>query len=288
MKSASLALAVLTFAAIGAVPAVAQSPAPAASEWRTPDPENVLVVDTNKGRIIVEMSPATAPMHVERYRTLTRQKFFDGLKFFRVVDSFMDQTGDPLNKGTGSSELPDLKAEFPFRRGASPVFTVIDRLPPEPDIPSMTEVGFIGGQPVRSAPSMQMMIAVDGKVPSWGLFCAGVMGAARGGDPDSANSQFFFMRGTYPSLDANYTAWGRVLTGMEAVRAIKVGEPVPEPQDVMTRVRVLADIPAAERPKVQVLDTTGPAFKALVEQARANAGGRRLNPCDIDIPVKVG
>ena len=80
MKSASLALAVLTFAALGAVPAVAQSPAPAASEWRTPDPENVLVFDTNKGRIIVEMSPATAPMHVERYRTLTRQKFFDGLK----------------------------------------------------------------------------------------------------------------------------------------------------------------------------------------------------------------
>ena len=58
--------------------------------------------------------------------------------------------------------------------------------------------------------------------------------------------------------------------------------------DVMTRVRVLADIPAAERPKIQVMDTAGPAFKALVEQARARAGSRPLHPCDIEIPAKVG
>lgn len=287
MKFASVALvAVLSLAA--AAPAVAQTPAPAAAEWRTPDPENVLVFDTNKGRIIVEMTPAAAPAHVERFRILTRQKFYDGLTFFRVIDDFMAQTGDPENKGTGASELPDLKAEFPFRRGSTPAFTLVDRLQPEPDVRSMTEVGFLGVLPVRSLPSMQMMIAADGKVQSWGLFCGGVMGAARGGDPDSANSQFFFMRATYASLDANYTAWGRVLSGMEVVGAIKTGEPVPAPQDAMTRVRVLADIPAGERPKIQVLDTTGPSFKALIEQARARTGGRPLSPCDIQIPVKVG
>lgn len=287
MKFAPVALAaVLSLAA--AAPALAQTPVPAASEWRTPDPENVLVVETNRGRIIVEMTPATAPAHVERYRTLTRMKFFDGLAFFRVIEDFMDQTGDPLNNGTGGSELPDLKAEFPFRRGTAPAFTLVDRLPAEAEIPSATEVGFLGVMPIRSAPSMQMMVAADGKVPSWGLFCAGVMGAARSGDPHSANSQFFFMRDTYHSLDANYTAWGRVISGMEAVRAIKIGEPVVAPQDVMTRVRVLADIPAAERPKIQVLDTAGPTFKAMIEQARAKAGGAKLDPCAIDIPSKVG
>ncbi len=287
MKVAPFALiAVLSFAP--AHPALAQAPAPAAGEWRTPDPENVLVFETTKGRVIVEMVPAAAPAHVERLRTLARQGFYDGLTFFRVIDGFMAQTGDPTNTGAGGSDLPNLKAEYPFRRGPAPAFTVIDRLPGDFNTPSATEVGFLGVLPVRSLPSMQMMLAADGKVTSWGLFCPGVMGMARATDPDSANSQFFFMRAAYPSLDNDYTAWGRVLVGQEVVRAIKVGEPAPAPQDAMTLVRVLADLPTAQRPKVQVLDVAGPTFRAMIAEAKAKAGGRPLNPCDIEIPAKVG
>ncbi len=281
MKSASLALVLLSLAA---APAVAQ--APSAADWRTPDPENVLVVDTNKGRIIVELEPRVAPAHVERYRTLTRRGFYDGLTFFRVIDGFMDQTGDPSNDGTGGSDLPDLNIEIPFRRGPEVKFTPVGKLPADATTPSATEVGFIGVLPVRGAPSMQMMVAVDGKAPGWGLFCPGVLGAARSANPNSANSQFFFMRGAYPSLDASYTAFGRVLSGQDVVVAIKTGEPVAAPQDKMTKVRVLADIPAAERPKVQVMDTSGPAFRALVEKARA--GAAYVDPCSIEIPAKIG
>lgn len=285
MKFAHVALVVASLAA--AAPAGAQVPTPAAAEWRTPDPENLLVVDTSKGRIIVEMAPGVAPAHVERYRTLARQGFFDGLQFFRVIDDFMAQTGDPANNGTGGSDLPDLRAEFPFRRGPTPAFALVDRLPGGMEVPSPTEVGFIGAQPVRSFPSMQMMMNADGKTTAWGLFCDGVMGAARSQNPDSANSQFFFMRHTYPSLDANYTAWGRVIVGLDVVRALKVGEP-PAAPDVMKTVRVAADLPPADRPKVRVLDTTGPTFKAMVAAARAGSPGKPLNPCDIDIPTKVG
>ena len=135
---------------------------------------------------------------------------------------------------------------------------------------------------------MQMMLAADGKVASWGLFCSGVMGMARAQSPDSANSQFFFMRAAYPSLNNNYTAWGRVIAGQDVVRALKVGEPPVPPLDVMTKVRVLADLPAGQRPKVQVLDVTGPTFKAMVAEAKTRAGGRPLDPCDIEIPAKVG
>jgi len=288
MKVAPFALAaVLSLAAVTG-PALAQTPVPASAEWRKPDPENVLVFETSKGRIIVEMVPAAAPAHVERVRTLTRAGFYDGLTFFRVIDRFMAQTGDPTNTGMGGSELPDLKAEFPFRRGAAPAFTVVDRLPGDFNTPSATEVGFLGVLPVRSLPSMQMMLAADGKVTSWGLFCSGVMGMARSSNPDSANSQFFFMRGPYASLDNDYTAWGRVIVGQEVVGAIKVGEPVSLPQDVMTTVRVLADLPAAQRPKVEVLDVAGPTFKAMVADARSKAGGRPLDPCDIEIPARVG
>ena len=288
MKVAPFALTAVLSLAAATPPALAQTPVPAPGEWRTPDPENVLVFETNKGRIIVEMVPAAAPAHVERVRTLARAKFYDGLTFFRVIDGFMAQTGDPTNTGTGGSELPDLKAEYPFRRGPAPAFTVIDRLPGDFNTPSATEVGFLGVLPVRSLPSMQMMLAADGKVTSWGLFCSGVMGMARAQSPDSGNSQFFFMRGPYPSLDNNYTAWGRVIVGQNVVGSIKLGEPAPSPQDVMTSVRVLADLPAAQRPKVQVLDVTGPTFKAMVAESKAKAGGRPLNPCDIEIPAKVG
>jgi peptidylprolyl isomerase len=288
MKVAPFALAAVLSLAGASAPAIAQAPVPAAGEWRTPDPENVLVFETSKGRILVEMVPAAAPAHIERLRTLVRAGFYDGLTFFRVIDGFMAQTGDPTNTGMGGSDLPDLKAEYPFRRGPVPAFTVIDRLPGDFNMPSATEVGFLGVLPVRSMPGMQMMLAADGKVTSWGLFCTGVMGMARAQSPDSANSQFFFMRGPYPSLDNNYTAWGRVISGQEAVGAIKVGEPAPAPQDVMKTVRVLADLPSSQRPKVQVLDVAGPIFKAMVAEAKAKAGGRPLNPCDIEIPARIG
>jgi peptidylprolyl isomerase len=95
------------------------------------------------------------------------------------------------------------------------------------------------------------------------------------------------MRATYPSLDKNYTAFGRVISGLPAIQAIKTGEPVTDPRDTMVKVRMLADIPAAERPKVQVLSTTSPSFKAIVAAAKEKGGGT-FSPCDIEIPAKIG
>lgn len=83
--------------------------------------ENVWVLDlSNGGRVRIQLRPDVAPLHVERIKTLTRQGFYNGLKFHRVIDGFMAQGGDPKNDGTGGSPLPDLKAEFsglPHLRG---------------------------------------------------------------------------------------------------------------------------------------------------------------------------
>jgi len=278
MKTAA---AVLAAALALAAPAFSQT-----ADWRTPDPENVWVIDTNQGRVIAELAPGVAPAHIERIRTLTRQGFYDGLTFFRVVDGFMDQTGDPQNNGRGGSTLPDLEPEFTFRRGPGG-FARAASMAADDEVRSPTEVGYIGVLPVRSSPEMQMMVTADGKAPAWGLFCAGVLGMARAQAPNSANSQFFLMRDTRHDLDLQYTPFGRVISGQDVVRRIKVGEPVAEPQDRMTRVRLLADVPAAERPKVQVMDTAGPAFRALVEAAKARTGGA-FDVCDVEIPAKVG
>lgn len=75
------------------------------------NPENTLLLETSKGPVVIEMRPNLAPTHVARIKTLARQGFFDGLKFHRVIDGFMAQTGCPQGTGTGGSGNK-LKAEF--------------------------------------------------------------------------------------------------------------------------------------------------------------------------------
>ena len=84
------------------------------------DPENTLNIQLKDGTVVIELLPDVAPLHVARIKELTRQGFYNGIKFHRVIDGFMAQTGDPRGDGTGGSELPDLPAEFssvPFERG---------------------------------------------------------------------------------------------------------------------------------------------------------------------------
>src|SRR5918998_6833707 len=76
------------------------------------DGENTLILETTKGRVVIELRPDLAPNHVERIKTLAREGFYDNVPFHRVIEGFMAQTGDPSGTGTGGSKLPDLKAEF--------------------------------------------------------------------------------------------------------------------------------------------------------------------------------
>lgn len=151
------------------------------------DPENTLVLETTKGRIVIALRPDLAPGHVERIKTLARSKFYDGIIFHRVIDGFMAQTGCPHGTGMGGSDLPDLKAEFNT----------------EPHI-------------------------------------RGVCSMARSSNPNSANSQFFICFDDARFLDRQYTVWGQVVEGMENVDQIKRGEPVQNPDSIVS-MRVLAD-----------------------------------------------
>jgi cyclophilin family peptidyl-prolyl cis-trans isomerase len=151
------------------------------------DPENTLVLETTKGRVVIALRPDLAPGHVERIKTLARQGFYDGVAFHRVIEGFMAQTGCPQGTGTGGSDLPDLKAEF----NAEPH--------------------------VRGTVSM-----------------------ARTNAPNSANSQFFICFDDATFLDNKYTVWGKVVEGMDNVDKIKRGEPVREPDRIVS-MRVMAD-----------------------------------------------
>jgi len=151
------------------------------------DPENTLVVETTKGRLVIALRPDLAPGHVERIKTLARQGFYDGVPFHRVIEGFMAQTGDPTGTGSGGSDLPDLKAEF------------------------------------NAEPHVR-----------------GVCSMARTNAPNSANSQFFICFDDATFLDKQYTVWGKVVEGMDNVDQIKRGEPVRDPDRIVS-MRVMAD-----------------------------------------------
>ena len=152
------------------------------------DPENTIIMETTTGKVTIELLPDLAPRHVEQIKTLTRQGFYDGIVFHRVIPDFMAQTGDPTGTGMGGSELPDLPAEF------------------------------------SSEPHVR-----------------GIASMARSQNLNSANSQFFIVYGDATFLDGQYTVWGRVTEGMEAIDAIKKGEPVQDPDSIVS-MKVLADI----------------------------------------------
>ena len=80
------------------------------------DLENTIYMEIKSGRVVIEMFPDIAPLHVERIKLLARRKFYDGTPFHRVIEGFMAQGGDPTGTGTGGSDLPDLKAEFTTKR----------------------------------------------------------------------------------------------------------------------------------------------------------------------------
>ena len=122
MLKSSLALAAAALAAIAPIAAQAQeAEAAAASTFKyvpvnydiDEDRENILLLDLSNGeRVAVRLMPAWAPNHVERIKTLTRQGFYDGIIFHRVIEGFMAQSGDPTGTGQGGSTLPDLSQEF--------------------------------------------------------------------------------------------------------------------------------------------------------------------------------
>jgi peptidylprolyl isomerase len=198
----------------------------------------------------------------------------------------MDQTGDPLDSGMGQSSLPNVTAEFTFKRGADTPFIMADRN-------GGVEEGFIGSLPVVSQTMDLGLLTADHRVQAWGVYCPGVLGMARSDDPDSGNSQFFLERTNANSmdhglhaLDKKYTAFARVIAGQDVVDAIKVGEPVPAPPDKIVSVKVLADMPEATRPKVRIVDAASPWAKAQIARLETELVPD-FTVCDVKLPVEV-
>lgn len=263
-----LSAALFAFGLLGAAPA---------PDWRPLDPENLLVIDTTKGRILVEMAPAMAPQGVARVKLLAREGVYDGLQFHRVIEGFVNQTGNPNNRDGGVSKHPDLPLEATFKLKMAGYRAVA--------APSDGTAGFLGAVPIATVSGQEALRSKDGTLRAWGAYCPGVAGMGRQEAQSTGNSEIFFMRGSSRRLDRDYTVWGRIVVGRDVNSLIAIGEP-PATPDLMLKVRVAGDIPEAQRPRLSIMRDDSPAFRTLVRQVRI-AKGAEFSICDLEVPVRV-
>jgi len=283
------ALASVTVQAAGepsATPAalVASSPADA---WADISTEDLIVMTIDGGaQVIVQLAPAMAPRHVANIRTLARAHWWDGTSINRVQDNYVAQWGDatekkPLPAGLLQTSAADYALPLANRRlRVTPL--------PYPDAYA-PKTGFVAGWPV----------AMDGNA-AWLPHCYGYVGVGRNLSPDAGTgAELYTVIGQAPrQLDRNIAVVGRVIDGMAHLSSLPRGSgelgfytgserPVP-----ILSMRLASDLPAAQQPHFQQMDTTSPSFAAYL-RLRANrkddfyerpAGGVDL--CNAPVPVR--
>jgi len=232
------------------------------SDWRPLDPEYTLYLQMATGRIVIELAPAFAPEHVANIRTLVRQGYFDGLAIYRSQDNFVVQWGGPDSKRGPGKARATLPPEFTVEWTPALPFTRL------PDIDGYAPVvGFSGGFPVGADPHAGQ---------AWLAHCYGMVGAGRDNDVETGNgAELYVVIGHAPRhLDRNIALVGRVVEGMELLSALPRGTgPLgyyakPEQHVPISSVRLAADVPVAERERLEIIRTDTPTFAALVESRR--------------------
>lgn len=258
------------------------------AEWRALDPDNTLYMEVPGGRIVIELSPVFAPLHVANIKTMVRENYFDGLAILRSQDNFVAQWGDPNEENPKplKSAKEKLPGEFSIPLKNDRQFT---RLPDKDGY--APQIGHSNGFPSARDPKSGQ---------AWLTHCYGMVGVGRSNESDSGNGgALYAVTGNAPrQLDRNITVVGRVVEGMPLLSTLPRG-PAPmgfydKPEKMVTikSIRLAADVPEAERSKLEVMRTDSASFKAVAE-AQRNRGGPwtkiaagHVDLCNVTIPVR--
>ena len=261
-----------------------------ATDWRPLDPQNTLVMTVNGQQVIMELAPAFAPEHAANIRTLAHEGYYDGLAVVRVQDNFVTQWGDPNEDDKEKArKLGSAKAKLPAEFSRPLKGLEMTRIA---DFDGWAKItGFADDMPVAADPSHNQ---------AWIPHCYGVIGAGRGDTVDSSNgSSLYVIIGQAPrALDLNITVVGRVIKGMEALSALPRGTgdmgfyEKPEQNVPLQSVKLLADLPQAERPQLELMKTDSASFKAILEARRHTPPGWYVhspeysNVCNMSVPMR--
>jgi len=252
----------------------------ALEDWRALDPENMLVIELERGRVVVALSEKLAASHTAQMKALAREGFYDGLSFYRVIDGFVAQGGDVFETREIKTAEKSLAAMF------DEPLTNAMKLTPIKDVDGYApQVGFIDSEAV----------GVDGD-RVWKLHCTGAMAMARGNEKDTGGTEFYIALQPQRYLDRNLTVFGQVVDGMEHIQLLhRVAPPESEGDDrgeEIISMRVAADLPEGERPALEIMRSDTPTFGAYVE-ARRNRPEEffyfrpdHVDVCALSIPVR--
>ena len=263
---------------------IADAPAEA---WRTIDPDNLLIMDLGDGsQVAIELAPDFAPIHVANIRALARVGYWDGAAIYRVQDNYVAQWG--VNES--DKPLPAGVVKTPPAEYVRPL-TGLDVRPlgyPDSYAPM---VGHANSWPIGYDPEAG---------GAWMTHCYAMVGAGRDLSPDTGTGgELYAVIGHAPRhLDRNIATVGRVVDGIQHLTARprgtgNLGFYEDRAQDIrIAKVRLAADIPAAERPAYEVLRSDHPAFSAYIT-GRANRGGDffdvptgGVDLCNAPVPVR--
>jgi len=255
------------------------------ADWREVPADDLLVFELDGGRkVVMQLAPAFAPVHVANIRALAKGGWWDGAKIYRVQDNYVVQWGNnESDKALPQGVVAKPPAEYHRARKG---LTIVPLGSPDAYAPA---AGFAGGWPV----------AYDPKAGTANLaHCYAMVGVGRDLSPDTGTGgELYAVIGHAPRhLDRNIALVGRIVSGFEAMSSLPRGTEAlgfykERSSDVpIVRARLAADLPAAERPRFEYL--AGPSFAAYLH-ARKNrqddffirpAGGADL--CNVNVPVR--
>lgn len=260
------------------------------ADWRPLDAENSLRMQLPSGTVLIELAPAFAPRHVANIKALARAHYFDGLAVVRSQDNYVAQWGDP--------DAEDISRRKPMQQGVRSLPAEFSRPIAGLQITPLKDgdiyapaVGHSDGFPVASSRRA-------GK--AWLAHCYAMVGAGRDLAADSGSgAELYVVTGHAPRhLDLNVTLVGRVLQGIEKLSSLPRGTGVlgfyetPGERLPIHSVQVVADLPAEQRPALEVLRTDTATWAAFVEARRSRQDEwfleptRRIELCNVPIPVR--
>ena len=235
-----------------------------------------------QGKVVIELAPKIAPKHVAQFKRLAKQGFYNGNKFYRVIDGFVAQAGPSVDNDILAPELIMESEWHPDQHWTWQKVENHDMFAPATGFYQSFAIGYDQGHNL-----------------AWLTHCPGVIAMARNNEPNSGSSHFYFTIGQAPRyLDRIMTIFGRVVYGMDKVQAITrtavmEGQPAVAKQDYtpIINMQIMADVPLAQQLNIEVEDTDSAEFvKAMQDRrARKNAFFYKKPPPVLDvcqIPIK--
>jgi peptidylprolyl isomerase len=258
------------------------------SDWRDVNLEDTLYITLENGVVVVEMAKKFAPGHVNNTKKLVREGVFNNTSFYRVIDGFVAQGGPTELKDANKPKIGKLTidAEFTLDKKTPGIFTPLAGFDGY-----AAEVGYVDGFAIGRNKDQNK---------NWLLHCYGAFAMGRANEANSGGTELYIVIGTAQRyLDRNTTVFGRVISGMEHIQALKrstglKGARGMQGKNKIINISVASDLNAEQLVPLQVMRTDSKSFKTLIK-SRKNRNGEwflyqhnYIDVCSVAVPVRSG